>query len=287
MNRRQTSRCARGRRQRRTPSAAAICFRSRRAFLRCSHDRVRRSVVALIDDSRPNSASSAPNTHSVRSNAPAASSNAPRPSIFRIARVWPPLDSASRAARATSFGPSAIASVSSAPRAPAFSPTRPTSLASRTSAAGLLGMKRRLDRADGLPRPQHRSRMRPHSPASAHRRYRARSGRPIQRQPLAEPPDLAGVLDQRQTGAHRRHAADRNIGRRRHRKPRRRQSQHQPIGVLAHRQMLAFAHHVPDVAEHEEIAGHRAGHARDIVGISGDEPAGKAAWQNATSNSLP
>ena len=57
-----------------------------------SHDMVSRSVVALIDATNPNSASSAPNTHSVRSNAPAASSNAPRPSSFRIARVWPPLD---------------------------------------------------------------------------------------------------------------------------------------------------------------------------------------------------
>ena len=48
------------------------------------------------------------------------------------------------------------------------------------------------------------------------------------------------------------------------------------VGILAHRQMLAFAHHVADIAEHEEIAGHRARKARDIVGIAGDEARGKA-----------
>ena len=47
------------------------------------------------------------------------------------------------------------------------------------------------------------------------------------------------------------------------------------IGILAHRQMLAFAHHVADIAEHEEIAGHRARQARDIVGVAGDETDGK------------
>ena len=40
--------------------------------------------------------------------------------------------------------------------------------------------------------------------------------------------------------------------------------------------MLAFAHHVPDIAEHEEIAGDRARQARDIVGVSGHEAGGKA-----------
>src|ERR1700733_9198591 len=86
-------------------AAAAIWFRSRRAFLRSSHDTVRRSVVALIEDRKPNSASTAPNTHHARLNAPAPSSNAPRPTTFRIGRVWLPWASASRAARATSFGP--------------------------------------------------------------------------------------------------------------------------------------------------------------------------------------
>jgi hypothetical protein len=40
--------------------------------------------------------------------------------------------------------------------------------------------------------------------------------------------------------------------------------------------VLAFAHHVPDVAEHEQIAGDRARQARDIVGISGHQPGGEA-----------
>ncbi len=43
------------------------------------------------------------------------------------------------------------------------------------------------------------------------------------------------------------------------------------IGVLAHGEMLALAHDIPDVAEHEQIAGHGAGQARDIVGVSGHE----------------
>ena len=40
--------------------------------------------------------------------------------------------------------------------------------------------------------------------------------------------------------------------------------------------MLALAHHVPDIAEHKEIAGHRARHARDVVCGAGEKPAGKA-----------
>ena len=79
----------------------------------------------------------------------------------------------------------------------------------------------------------------------------------------------------REPGAHRHRAADGHIGRRRHRQPRGCKTQHQMVGILAHRQMLAFAHHVPDIAEHEEIAGHRARQARDIVGVAGDEPGGK------------
>jgi len=56
-----------------------------RLFLRSSHDWVSRSVVALIEDRKPNNAISAPNSQSVRLKAPAASRSAPRPSIFRIA----------------------------------------------------------------------------------------------------------------------------------------------------------------------------------------------------------
>ncbi len=40
--------------------------------------------------------------------------------------------------------------------------------------------------------------------------------------------------------------------------------------------MLALAHDVPDIAEHEEIAGDRAREACDIVGVAGDETGGKA-----------
>ncbi len=40
--------------------------------------------------------------------------------------------------------------------------------------------------------------------------------------------------------------------------------------------MLALAHDVPDIAEHEEIAGDRAREACDIVGVAGHETGGKA-----------
>jgi hypothetical protein len=42
------------------------------------------------------------------------------------------------------------------------------------------------------------------------------------------------------------------------------------------RKVLTLAHHVPDVAEHEEIAGDRARQARDVVGITGHQTGGKA-----------
>ena len=96
------------------------------------------------------------------------------------------------------------------------------------------------------------------------------------REPLAQPPDLAGILDQGETGAHRRHAPDRDIGRRGHRETGGGKAKYQPVGILAHREVLAFAHHVPDVTEHEQIAGDRARQARDIVGISGHKAGGEA-----------
>ena len=175
---------------------------------------VARSVVALIDDRKPNSASSAPNTHIVRLNAPAASSSAPRPSTFRIARVWPPLDSASRAARATSFGPSRDAQrIERAARAGLFADASDV-LRQPHQRAGLLGAERRLDRADGLARPQHRALR---DRLLQHRRIddlARRAAGPL-RQPLAQPPDLAGILDHAETGAHRRRRR-----RRRHRSQR-------------------------------------------------------------------
>jgi len=95
-------------------------------------------------------------------------------------------------------------------------------------------------------------------------------------QPLAQAPNLAGSLDHAEAGAHRTNATDRHIGRSGHREPDRRKAQHQPVHVLARRQVLALAHDVPDIAEHEEIAGDRAREACDIVGISGHETGGKA-----------
>ena len=136
-------------------------------------------------------------------------------------------------------------------------------------------MESGFDGARGLPRTQHRAgcdgilqHRRIHHPA---RRAAGPFG-----QSLAQAPDLAGVLDQSETRAHRRHATDRHIGRRCHRKTGGGKAQHQVIGVLAHDEVLAFAHNIPDVAEHKEVAGNGAGQASDIVGISGHEPIGEA-----------
>ena len=158
---------------------------------------------------------------------------------------------------------------------PAFSATRPTSLAEPDQRAGLLGAERGLDRAHGLARPQHRARG---DRVLQHRRIDdlARGAAGPCGEPFAEPTHLARILHQRQSGAHRRGAADRNIGRGRHRETRGRKAEHQAIGLLAHGEMLALAHDVPDVADHEEIAGHGAGQARNIVGVAGDETGGKA-----------
>jgi hypothetical protein len=48
------------------------------------------------------------------------------------------------------------------------------------------------------------------------------------------------------------------------------------IGLLTHGEMLTLTRDIPDVAPHEEIAGDRAGEARHIVDIAGDEAGGKA-----------
>ena len=141
--------------------------------------------------------------------------------------------------------------------------------------AGLLGAERRLDGTDGLARPQHRTLR---DRLLQHRRiddFARRAAGPL-RQPLAQPPDLAGVLDHGKTGAHRADAADGDVGRGGHHEPYCREAQHQPVHLLARRQVLALAHDVPDVAEHEEIAGHRARQARDVVGIAGHQARGKA-----------
>ena len=92
---------------------------------------------------------------------------------------------------------------------------------------------------------------------------------------LADTADLARILDQRQARADRRGAADGDIGRRGHRQPRGREAEDQPIGLLAHHQMLALAHNVADIAEHEEVAGNRAGERSDIIGGAGHKAGGE------------
>jgi hypothetical protein len=75
---------------------------------------------------------------------------------------------------------------------------------------------------------------------------------------VIEPSDLAGILDQRQPGTHRCGAACGEVGHRCYRQARGRKPEHQTVGIFAHGEMLALAHDVTDVAEHEQIAGDRA-----------------------------
>ena len=202
-------------------SIAAPCLRRSQAS-------VARSVVALIDDRKPNSASSAPNTHIVRLKVPAASSSAPRPSTFRIARVWPPLDSASRAARATSFGPCAMRSVSSAPRVPAFSPTRPTSFASRTSAPAFSARNAALIALTVSPG---RS-TEPFATAccSTGASTTSRAERPAHCvSPSPSRPTLRASLTMERPARTGADTADGDVGRGGHREAHRRQAQHQPV----------------------------------------------------------
>ena len=232
-------------------------------------------MVALIDDRKPNSANSAPNTHIVRLNV--AGSQQQRAAAEHLqdraglaalgfgkpcgARdVLRPLRDAQRIERPARAG--LFADASDVFRQP-------------HQRAGLLGAERRLDRADGLAGPQHRALR---DRLLQHRRIddlARRAAGPL-RQPLAQPPDLAGILDHGKTGTQRADTADGDVGRGGHREAHRRQAQHQPVHLLARRQMLALAHDVPDVAEHEEIAGDRARQARDVVGVTGHQTGGKA-----------
>src|SRR5262249_1589528 len=163
---------------------------------------------------------------------------------------------ASRAARARSFGPSAIRSVSSAPRMPAFSLTRPTSLARRTSAVACSGRNAALialtvfTARSTEPVATASCTLGASTPPPPDARAPGAAGPTPQ--PRHTRPDRAGIPDQRDTGAHRRRPANRDIGRSRHREPDRGEPKHQPVGLLAHRKMLAFAHNIPDIAEHEE-----------------------------------
>ena len=52
-------------------------------------------------------------------------------------------------------------------------------------------------------------------------------------------------------------------------------AEYQLVDRFAAQAMPALAHHVADVAEHEQVAGEHAGGARDILGLTGDEAARK------------
>ena len=151
-------------------------------------------MVALIDDRKPNSASSAPNTHIVRLKAPVASSSAPRPSSLQDGAGLAALGFRQpRGARDVLRAFGDAQRIERAARAGLFADASDV-LGEPNQRAGLLGAERRLDRADGLARPQHRARC---DRLLQHRRIddlARRAAGPL-RQPLAEPPDLAGILD--------------------------------------------------------------------------------------------
>ena len=170
-------------------------FLNRRAFLWRSHAMVARSVAALIDDRKPNSASSAPNTHNRQiecagrqQQGAAAEQFQDRAGLAALGFGKP------RRARdiLRAFGdPQRI---ERAAHAGLFADT-PDVLGKPHQRAGLLGAERRLDRAHGLAGPQHRA---GGDRLLQHRRiddFARRAASPL-RQPFAEPPDLARILDQ-------------------------------------------------------------------------------------------
>ena len=91
--------------------------------------------------------------------------------------------------------------------------------------ARLLGMEGGADGIHGLSRMHHRARC---DGILQHRRIHdlARRAAGPFGEPLAQAPDLAGILDQRQSRAHRCRATDRYVGRRRHGKARGGKAQH-------------------------------------------------------------
>src|SRR5204863_6538929 len=55
-----------------------------------------------------------------------------------------------------------------------------------------------------------------------------------------------------------------------------REPQNKLVDVLSARAIDAFAHRIADVAEHEQVADRGTGKARNVLGLSGHEPIGKA-----------
>ena len=161
---------------------------------------------------------------------------------------------------------------------PAFSATRPTSLASRTSAPAFSARNAALIALTVSPGRN----TEPEATAccSTGVSTTSRADRPAHSaSPSPSRPTLRASLTSVRPARSGRRTADRDIGRRSDRKACRRKAEHQAVGVLAHREMLALAHDVADVAEHEEIAGNGPGQARDIVGVAGDEAGRKALGQ--------
>ena len=214
---------------------------SRNRFIRRRSQwrKVIRSTARLQAAQKASRLNSAQNIHSARSNSAPVSTIAPRPSTFTIARVLLPLASARRASFATSFGCSAIFRPSSAPRMPA----RDCTLA---------------EIADELDQPLARLHL-----EQTHQRR-------------ADMPARRAAFDHRQARTRRRRKPAAGIKPRRHRDACAGETEHQRVHLLAAQSAPAFAHHVADIAEHEQIAGQHAGRARDILRLAGDEAARKA-----------
>ncbi len=163
------------------------CLRSRRAFRR-SHAIVNCSVVALIDD-RTEQRQQRRNSHIV-TEAAGCQSSAPRPNVFKW-RGLAALDSAS-CARDVLRSLRDAQRIERAARAGLFADASDV-FREPHQRAGLLDTERRLDRGNGLARPQHR--------APCDRLLQDRCIDDVARrkpgplcQPLAQASDLAGSL---------------------------------------------------------------------------------------------
>src|SRR5262249_12325782 len=126
--------------------AALAASRARRA-LRRRTAKVARSAVRLRLAQKPSRFAAAHMRASARSMIELVIAIALRPRSLRIARVLPPLATASRPKAARSLGSCASCTASNAARPPAFASILPTSPATSTSAAGFSQRSSRRNRA--------------------------------------------------------------------------------------------------------------------------------------------
>jgi hypothetical protein len=216
----------------------AKSLRRRWSRRRSQWRRVMRSTVRLAAAQNASRLSSAQNIHDASVNADVVRKIAPRPSSLTIARVLPPLAAARRELRRV-LRVLGDLQPSSAPRSSCAACTLPRSLTNAHHPSRFSTLSSRI------------------------------SGAPMW------PPRRAALHD-REPGARRRREAGAGVETGRHRDAGRRQGRGPPCRPLAAQAVPALAHHVADVAEHEQVAGQHAGRARHVLGLAGDEAARKA-----------